>query len=99
MVGLSLRKCGEKLRRIMMSYRTLSRVLFAWILVAGGQMTTAQDATPSDKSKESAMFVPTFHCLSVYWSPENGQAAKKVLVKFRESGEKTWHDGLSMRYN
>ena len=50
-------------------------------------------------SKVPGLCVPTFHCLSIYWSPENGELGKKVLVKFRESTEKTWHDGLPMRYN
>ena len=54
---------------------------------------------PANTSRIPATSVPTFHCLSLYWSPENGQAGKQVLVKFREAEEKTWHDGLPMRYN
>src|SRR3954469_5664965 len=44
--------------------------------------------------EKGATSVPTFHCLSIYWSPEKGAAEKKVLVKFRDVAEKTWHDGL-----
>src|SRR5690242_21749375 len=50
-------------------------------------------------SKAAATSVPTFHCLSLYWSPENGQAERKVSVKFRVVGQEAWHDGLPMRYN
>lgn len=50
-------------------------------------------------SKKTALCIPTFHCLSLYWSPEGGELGKKVLVKFRESTEKTWADALPMRYN
>jgi len=52
--------------------------------------------------------VPTFHCLSIYWSPEGGGAGKRVSVKYRQAvrgmkgsrvGEGGWCDGLPMRYN
>jgi hypothetical protein len=62
---------------------------------------TATGPEPTGKvtSKEPATLVPTFHCLSIYWSPEGGEANKKVFVKFREAGQTAWRDGLSMRYN
>src|SRR5450759_4062952 len=50
-------------------------------------------------SKVPATSVSTFHCLSIYWSPENGAAGKNVLVKFREAAQTAWRDGLAMRYN
>jgi hypothetical protein len=57
------------------------------------------DSSHAITSKIQASFVPTFHCISIYWSPENGAAGKKVLVKFRETSQQTWRDGLPMRYN
>ena len=81
----------------MISVQVFSVASFAWALVALGQVAPGADS-PAAASKNRAS-VPTFHCLSIYWSPENGQAGKKVLVKFREAAEKTWHDGLPMRYN
>ena len=59
----------------------------------------AADAQTTVTSKLAASCVPTFHCLSVYWSPEGGEIGKKVLVKFRAASEQLWHDGLPMRYN
>ena len=43
--------------------------------------------------------VPTFHCLGVYWSPEKGEAGRKVLVKYREGGQDRWRNGLPMRHH
>src|SRR5215208_359246 len=57
------------------------------------------DSAPAITSKVPATAVPTFHCLGIYWSPDDGQAGKKVLVKFRVADEKAWHEGLPMRYN
>jgi hypothetical protein len=72
-------------------------VLFVALLVfvSGLRICCGEEAA----SKTQASCVPTFHCLSVYWSPENGEAGKKVLVKFREVGKDAWSDGLPMRYN
>ncbi|HTL52419.1 MAG TPA: hypothetical protein VL860_07595, partial [Planctomycetota bacterium] len=69
-------------------------------LVSGEEPgATETDAAPAPTSQVAATSVSTFHCLSLYWSPEKGEAGKKVLVKFREDTEKTWHDGLALRYN
>ncbi|NQV33666.1 MAG: right-handed parallel beta-helix repeat-containing protein [Phycisphaeraceae bacterium] len=56
-------------------------------------------SVPLTTSKAKALSVPTFHCLSVYWSPEQGGAGKQVSMKFREAGHRTWRNGLPMRYN
>jgi len=56
-------------------------------------------AGPAAADSPPATSIPTFHCLSLYWSPEGGQTGKQVLVKFREPAEKIWHDALPMRYN
>jgi len=68
---------------------------FALCLMLAGTPVGAADAAP----RGQASSVSTFHCLSLYWSPEGGEAGKKVLVKFKEPSESAWHDGLSMRYN
>jgi hypothetical protein len=78
----------------MMTFQKLTVACCAWVFVAAGQTALAQEG-----AKSQATAVPTFHCLGVYWSPDHGQAGKKVLVKFRAAGEKTWRDGLPMRYN
>lgn len=50
-------------------------------------------------SKIEAETKPTFHCMSIYWSPEKGGKDKMVQVKYRPLGQKEWHKGLPMRYH
>jgi hypothetical protein len=90
----------------MNTLRMPALAVFAWTFVALGRIALAQQAAgipdgsaPAITSKVAATAVPTFHCLGVYWSPENGQAGKNVQVKYRAAAEKTWHDALPMRYN
>src|ERR1035437_1471939 len=88
----------------MMKMKMLSAAFLVLAFVAAGQSVLAEapvkaGADSAATSKVAATSVSTFHCLSLYWSPENGEAKKQVLVKFREAGEQTWHDGLAMRYN
>jgi hypothetical protein len=72
--------------------------LISSAFVFAGTPAGAQQSAAA-ASKAPATCVPTFHCLGVYWSPENGQADKNVAVKFRAVGEKTWREALPMRYN
>ena len=76
--------------------------IFATVLIVAAFVAMsnirAEDES-SATSKVPAKSVSTFHCLSLYWSPEKGEAGKKVLVKFREATEKAWRDGYPMRYN
>src|ERR1035437_1722618 len=87
----------------MMKMKMLSAAFLVLAFVAAGQSVLAEapvkaGADSAATSKVAATSVSTFHCLSLYWSPENGEAKKQVLVKFREAGG-AWHDGLAMRYN
>ena len=43
--------------------------------------------------------VPTFHCMSLYWSPVGGGAEKNVLVSYKKTNDTVWMEGLPMRYN
>jgi len=61
--------------------------------------TPAPEPLPSTTSAVKASAVSTFHCLSVYWSPEGGGAGKDVLVKYRASGRGPWLKALPMRHN
>jgi hypothetical protein len=73
----------------------LSLVLF----LLAPLLTLTPTANADDSLPPSA--VPTFHCLSIYWSPAGGDANKKVLVQFREKNAPAaqWRDALPMRYN
>ena len=87
------------MRTLFLAFCFCSLVLPGRIALAEEPAKSSADSPPATTSKTQASFVPTFHCLSIYWTPENGQAEKKVLVKFREVAENKWHDGLPMRYN
>ncbi len=43
--------------------------------------------------------VPTFHCMGIYWSPEDGGPEHGVSVRYRRSGQERWQQGLPLRYN
>jgi hypothetical protein len=43
--------------------------------------------------------ISTFHCLSVYWSPQDGSPYRNVWVKYRHKGGSEWLKALPMRYN
>jgi len=78
------------------------KVLAAALLVFGMAACTRVSESkfePVVNSAVQATSVSTFHCLSLYWTPEGGAAEKRVLVKFREVGTDKWRDGLPMRYN
>ncbi|MHC4509822.1 MAG: right-handed parallel beta-helix repeat-containing protein [Planctomycetota bacterium] len=43
--------------------------------------------------------VSTFHCISVYWSPQGSSPDKDVLIDYRPKGTSEWLQALPMRYN
>jgi len=45
------------------------------------------------------LLVPTFHCIGIYWSPAEGGAEHRVLVKYRRHGQQQWHAGFPLRYH
>ena len=84
----------------------LSTLLVVPVLVAIGQSVLAAESAgagasppPAITSRAKPRAIPTFHCLGIYWSPENGQAGRNVLIQFRQAGQQAWRDGLPMRYN
>lgn len=67
-------------------------------LVATSALTAAAN-DPRDSGEDAAILVPTFHCISIYWSPPHGGEERQTLVRYRRSGEKQWHAGLPLRYH
>jgi len=61
----------------------------------------------NDRMSNNPFAIPTFHCISVYWSPPGGAADKDVLVNYRATGTPVvskvepseWAKALPMRYN
>ncbi|MEJ2705854.1 MAG: hypothetical protein P8Z79_25730, partial [Sedimentisphaerales bacterium] len=82
-------------------HRSVLEIRAYFIAVGIGAFCAVCLAEPvtTTTSRAQAWAVPTFHCLGVYWSPEQGDAEKKVSIQYRESGQPTWCDGLPMRYN
>jgi len=48
---------------------------------------------------EAQVAVPTFHSMSLYWSPAGGEAGKEVLVSYKRTSDGQWLEGLPMLYN
>ncbi len=62
-------------------------------------VSTAFSGPDQGKGVPQVSLVPTFHCMSIYWSPAQGGSGREVSVRFREAGAKEWREGLPMRYN
>lgn len=58
-----------------------------WFFVFASALSMAQTA------------IPTFNCMSLYWSPAGGGAEKDVLISYRKTGELQWKQALNLRYN
>ncbi len=43
--------------------------------------------------------VPTFHCVGLYWSPENGAADNICHVRYRPAGSDPWRDALPLWFD
>jgi len=70
-------------------------VTIATIVVAIAPSASAQ--TPHQRAEP--LLVPTFQCIGIYWSPAEGGAEHKVLVKYRRRGQPQWRAGLPLRYH
>jgi hypothetical protein len=46
---------------------------------------------------KAQLAIPTFNCMSLYWSPNNG--GNDVLVSYRKFGDIAWKEGLNIKYN
>jgi len=46
-----------------------------------------------------AEVVPTFHSMSVVWTPPGGSAANPATVRYRAEGSTTWRDGLPLWFD
>lgn len=53
----------------------------------------------ADGKDIAPLAIPTFHCLTLNWSPPGGAQDKQVLVRYRRQGESSWMQALAMRYN
>lgn len=56
-------------------------------------------ATSAELPSEDCLLIPTFHCISIYWSPEHRSADLRVKVNFRKIGCKQWQEGLPLVYH
>lgn len=66
----------------------LRSFFFGCVLLLGA---TARAATPT--------LIPTFHNVSVYWTPEGSDPDRAVSVRYRALGSDTWRDGLALPHN
>jgi hypothetical protein len=52
---------------------------------------------PSGQPDASA--VSTFHCIGVYWSPQDGSSDNVCQVRYRSDGSTAWKEGLPLWYD
>ena len=43
--------------------------------------------------------VPTFHCVGLYWSPEDGAAENTCRVRYRQAGVQEWREALPLWFD
>ncbi len=55
-------------------------------------------AMPSASADEPTT-VSTYHCLSLYWTPDDNGGGQPVTVQYRVTGDTAWRTALPMRYN
>ncbi len=67
-----------------MVYRTLIAVVCLVQVVSGAERLRA---------------VPTFECVGLYWRAEAGAADNACKVRFRQSGQEQWREGLDLWFD
>lgn len=55
-------------------------------------------STPRD-SHADVEVVPTFHSMSIVWTPPGGSVDNPATVRFRPQGSDTWRDGLPLWFD
>lgn len=60
---------------------------------------TASAQFDASKKQAEVSLVPTFHCIGIYFSPPQGSAERRVLVKYRKVGHDRWNEGLPLVYH
>lgn len=65
----------------------------------GAVPDVTNNQVPLITTSQKAFTVSTFHNLSVYWSPKNGNKTKKVLVAYKAIQNNQWNEALPMKYN
>ncbi|MHC4174126.1 MAG: hypothetical protein ACYST5_14465, partial [Planctomycetota bacterium] len=81
----------------MKAFRKTILFPFVWFFFVVGIATAAGNY--NDRTINNPFAIPTFHCISVYWSTRGGSADKDVLVNYRPKGTSEWLQALTMRYN
>ncbi len=83
-----------------MRFGTVRGWIFVLLLLLCNQVALFKGARAEIQARnQNAFTVPTFHCLGLYWSPEEGAVGREVSVRYRHKGTDMWNDGLPMRYN
>ncbi len=83
--------------RTMKTFR--KTIIFAFVLFLFVIEIATAAGNYNDATNNNPFAIPTFHCISVYWSPPEGAADKDVLVNYRAKGTSEWAEALPMRYN
>ncbi len=77
--------------------RYMACALMTGILLLTGLLSSPISARAADA--DGVTVVPTFHCLSLYWSPAGGAPDRGVNVRFRKAGGGRWREGHPLRHH
>ena len=86
---------GARMRTFLVALVSLALSMAPAALIGADEIEQTEAKTES----HTPLALPTFHCLSLYWSPPGGAADKQVLVRYRQPSDPSWKQGLPMRYN
>ena len=70
-----------------------------WQIGCATAVAVTHPCLAEDRNEPEPSLVPTFHCMGIYWSPEDGGPEHEVRVKFRPNGQERWQHGLPLRYH
>ena len=70
------------------------------ILIAGlGSVLLALFCRAAVSSADTPLAVPTFHCIGLYWNPQNGSSDNACSVRYRPAGSQDWKTALPLWFD
>jgi len=68
--------------------------LFVWLAAAG----VCAAADPAQGTGQP-IAVPTFHCIGLYWSPDDGSAQNACAVRYRPAAAQRWNQAMPLWFD
>jgi hypothetical protein len=89
----------DRFRRHRSALEAGAALVLIGVLACSGR--SGGDSPPAFPTVAGAtpVVVPTFHCLGIYWKPEDGDAARSCAVRYRVAGSQQWRDALPLWFD